>query len=145
MARSLTLTSGFGFALLAAAAFISTPVTRASAAVVMMASPPKTVTGDVLAGAKIFQRCAMCHTDDQGAGNRIGPNLFDVVGRKAASLSNFSYSSALKSSGITWTDDKLKEWVSGPQKVVPGTRMTFPGLSNQTQVNDLIAYLNTKK
>ncbi|MBU6299755.1 MAG: cytochrome c family protein [Alphaproteobacteria bacterium] len=145
MARSLIPAAGLGFAFLAATALAFIPATPASAAVVMMTSPPKAITGDVAAGAKVFQRCAMCHTDQQGAANRIGPNLFDVVGRKAASLPNFSYSSALKGSGITWTDDKLKEWVSGPQKVVPGTRMTFPGLSDQKQVDDLIAYLNSKK
>ncbi len=141
MARTLTAITGFG--LLAAAALAFLPARQADAAA-MMASTPKTA-GDPVAGAQVFERCAMCHTADKGAGNRVGPNLFGVVGRKAGTVPNFPYSTALKESGITWTDDKLKEWVAGPQKMLPGTRMMFSGLSDQKQIDDLIAYLNSKK
>lgn len=102
-------------------------------------------SGDAARGATIFQRCAMCHNANQGGGNGLGPNLFGVVGRKAASLPNFYYSPALKNSGIVWTDDMLVKWVQNPQKVVPGTRMVFAGLKNQQDIDDVIAFLHSKK
>ena len=64
-------------------------------------------SGDPAAGKTVFQRCAICHKVDKGAGNGVGPNLFGVVGRKSASLPDFEYSGPLKASGITWTDDNL--------------------------------------
>jgi cytochrome c len=96
-------------------------------------------------GKTIFGRCAICHTVQKGGGNGLGPNLFGVVGRKAASLPSFMYSGALKASGITWTPDKLKMWIAGPQRLVPGTKMAFGGLSNTSQIADVIAYLSTLK
>ena len=96
-------------------------------------------------GKTIFGRCAVCHTVNKGGSNGLGPNLFGVVGRKAASLSTFMYSGALKASGITWSNDKLKAWIGGPARLVPGTKMAFGGISNATQVDDVVAYLNTLK
>ena len=101
--------------------------------------------GNAANGAVIFQRCALCHSADKNGGNGVGPNLYGVAGRKAASLPDFPYSPALKKSGITWTDAKLKAWVSGPARVVPGTRMTFAGLTDPKQADDVVAYLHTKK
>src|SRR5271156_4192712 len=63
--------------------------------------------GDAKAGADVFKRCAVCHTDDKGGGDGLGPNLFDVVGRKAASRPDFAYSPALKKSAITWNEATL--------------------------------------
>jgi cytochrome c len=96
-------------------------------------------------GKIVFGRCAICHTVAKGGPDGLGPNLFGVVGRKAASLPSFMYSGALKNSGITWTNDKLKAWISGPMKLVPGTKMAFGGISNPSQVDDVVAYLNTLK
>ena len=101
--------------------------------------------GNAKQGETVFGRCAMCHTADKDGGNGLGPNLFGVVGRKAASLSGFSYSPALKGTNIVWTDDKLKAWLTAPQKMVPGTRMVFTGLKNAQEIDDVIAYLHTKK
>jgi cytochrome c len=100
---------------------------------------------DAASGKTVFARCAICHTVQKGGANGLGPNLFGVVGRKAASLSNFAYSAALKSSGITWTPDKLKSWVTGPAKMVPGTKMAFAGINNPKQADDVVAYLATLK
>jgi cytochrome c2 len=102
-------------------------------------------SGNAAHGAIVFQRCAMCHNANQGGGNGLGPNLFGVAGRKAASLPNFYYSPAMKASGIVWTDDMLKKWVQNPQKVVPGTRMVFAGLKQPQDIDDIIAYLHSKK
>ncbi len=96
-------------------------------------------------GKIVFGRCAVCHTVAKGGPNGLGPNLFGVVGRKAASLPSFMYSGALKNSGITWTNDKLAAWIAGPMRLVPGTKMAFGGISNPSQVADVVAYLNTLK
>lgn len=96
-------------------------------------------------GKTIFGRCAICHTVDKGGANGLGPNLFGVAGRKAAALPNYLYSGALKGSGITWTGDKLKAWISAPARLVPGTKMAFGGISNPGQVDDVVAYLGTLK
>src|ERR1700742_5074266 len=101
--------------------------------------------GDPAAGKAAFQQCAICHKADKGAGNGVGPNLFGIVGRKAASLPDFEYSGPLKASGITWTDDKLLSWVAGPAKMVPGTKMAFPGISSKATQRDVVAYLGTLK
>ncbi|HWA31203.1 MAG TPA: cytochrome c family protein [Rhizomicrobium sp.] len=100
---------------------------------------------DAKHGASVFARCAICHSDTKGAPAKIGPNLFDVVGRKAGSEANFSYSAAMKGSGITWTPDKLTAYVEHPQQVVPGNRMAFAGITSTTDAQDLVAYLETLK
>lgn len=101
--------------------------------------------GDAAKGKSYFARCAICHTAAKGAPNKIGPNLFGIVGRKAASLPGFFYSGAMKKSGITWNKDKLEAYIAKPQAVVPGNRMAFPGVSSHKQVEDIVAYLKTLK
>ena len=100
--------------------------------------------GDAAKGATVYQHCAACHSLQKGV-NGIGPSLFGVVGRKAGVEPGYSYSAALKSSGIVWTDDKLKEWFVNPKKLVPGTKMMLFGAVQGADADDLIAYLNTKK
>jgi cytochrome c len=99
--------------------------------------------GNAVQGKTYFNRCAICHSNAKGAPNRIGPNLFGVVGRKAGSLPNFFYSGAMKKSGITWSHEKLEAYIAKPQAVVPGNRMAFAGVSSHQQVEDLVAYLET--
>jgi cytochrome c len=101
--------------------------------------------GDAKAGADVFKRCAVCHTADKGGGDGLGPNLFGVVGRKAATRSGFAYSAPLKKAGITWTDANLTKWAAGPARMVPGTKMAFPGITSKKQQADLVAYLATLK
>ena len=139
MARFVRLASGFRATLLAA----GTLTFIAAAAQAAGGSGPG--AGNAAKGAVVFQRCAMCHNTNKDGGNGLGPNLFGVAGRKAAALPNFPYSTALKNSGMKWTDDKLKAWVSGPSRLVPGNRMMFAGLSDKQQIDDLIAYLHTRK
>ena len=92
-------------------------------------------------GKAVFSRCAACHTNIKGGPNGIGPNLFGVVGRKAAAKPDFSYSTALKNAHIVWTGQTLNAWIANPAKMVPGTRMVFAGISDPKQRADLIAYL----
>jgi cytochrome c len=101
--------------------------------------------GDPKAGADVFRRCAMCHTVDKGGSNGLGPNLFGVVGRKAGTLNDFQYSGKLKASGITWTPDNLTKWVARPAALVPGTKMSFAGLSSKSQQVNVVAYLQSLK
>jgi cytochrome c len=104
-----------------------------------------TAAGDAANGKDIFSRCSACHTVIKGGPDGIGPDLFGIVGRKAASRPNFSYSPALKNSGIIWTPDKLDAWIASPAKLVPGNRMAFGGIADAKQRADLVAYLATLK
>lgn len=96
---------------------------------------------DAAAGAKTFVVCRACHEIGPGAKVLVGPPLNGVVGRKAGTYPGFSYSKANEESGITWTPEELTKYLADPQKVVPGTKMIFPGLRNPRQVQDVIAYL----
>jgi cytochrome c len=95
-------------------------------------------------GKSTTRLCQACHTLDKGGPNRVGPNLWGVVGRKRASVPGYDYSSAMKAKGGTWTFDELNKFLAGPQKYIPGTKMTFAGVSNDKQRADLIAYLRTQ-
>jgi cytochrome c len=101
--------------------------------------------GDAKAGAMVFKRCAVCHTNDKGGGDALGPNLFGVVGRKAASREGFAYSGPLRKAGLVWNEASLTKWAAGPARMVPGTKMAFPGLTSKKQQADVVAYLGTLK
>jgi cytochrome c len=100
---------------------------------------------DASKGQALFVRCAVCHTAAKGGPNRLGPNLFGVVGRKAGTLASYPYSSAMTKSGIVWSADTLTHYLMGPANIVPGTKMTFAGFSSQQQADDMAAYLATLK
>jgi len=108
-------------------------------------STPALAAGDPVQGKAVFARCAICHNVEKDGGNGVGPNLFGVVGRKAASVDGFNYSGPLKASGVVWNDDNLSKWVAGPAKMIPGTKMAFGGIASKTQIADVVAYLNTLK
>jgi cytochrome c len=91
-----------------------------------------------------FAQCMSCHTVEAGK-NLIGPSLHGVVGRKAASLPGYAYSDALKASGLTWDEATLDKWIASPSKLVPGTKMTFFGLSDPAKRKELIDWLATQK
>ena len=95
-------------------------------------------TGDAAKGEVAFLQCKICH---QLAQNGIGPQLHGVVGRKAGTIPGFNYSDAVKGSGITWTPEKLFQFIEKPQRVMPGTKMTFAGVSDAQTRADIIAYL----
>lgn len=99
-------------------------------------------TGDAAKGKTAFATCATCHAVEAGV-NKIGPSLHAVVGRAAGSVAGYSYSAANKNSGITWTEDKLFQYLQNPQRVVPGTKMAFAGFSDAQKRADVIAYLKT--
>jgi cytochrome c len=95
------------------------------------------------AGQTVAKKCAACHTFEQGEPNKIGPNLWGVVGREVASLPDFSYSSALTEKGGVWDYEHLNQFVADPRGWAPGTKMTFAGLGKPEDRADLIAYLRS--
>ena len=96
--------------------------------------------GDAAAGEAAFAQCKVCHSLEEGKAT-IGPSLHKVIGRPAGSLAGYSYSAAMKSSGITWTEDKLFAYLEKPQAMVPGTKMSFAGYPEPQKRADLIAWL----
>lgn len=100
----------------------------------------KKMMGDPVHGKVIFNRCMVCHTIQPGV-NHIGPSLHGVVGRKAGSVPGFNYSVANRKSGIVWTEQKIYDYLKAPQQMVPGTKMTFPGLPKAQDRADVVSYL----
>lgn len=100
---------------------------------------------DAAAGEKVFMRCSICHSVTPGAGSTIGPRLNGVIGRKAGAAPGYQYSKAMAGSGLTWTKSNLDQYLTNPQKLVPGNKMAFAGLPNANDRANLIAYLATRK
>jgi cytochrome c len=102
------------------------------------ADPPQ---GDAAHGKTLYQACAACHSIDD---NDIGPKHRGVVGRPAASIADYSYSAALKKSGLTWDETTLDRWLTNPSALVPGTKMYFKIDDPQSRA-DIIAFLKEQK
>lgn len=102
--------------------------------------------GDAKAGEKVFRKCKACHMVGEKAKKRVGPPLNNIVGAKAGAQEGFRYSKAMKEKGeggLTWTEETLDSYLKKPRKVVPGTKMAFPGLKKDDDRADVIAYLKT--
>ncbi len=105
---------------------------------------PKLKDANVEKGKALYvQQCFTCHTVDKGGVNKVGPNQWDIVGRKKASHEGFSYSSALQAKGGDWTYEDINHMIFKPQAFVRGTKMAFAGLPKEQDRADLIAYLRT--
>lgn len=101
------------------------------------------LSAEAAAGNQVFRKCQACHSLQPGK-NGVGPSLAGIVGKKAASVTNYNYSSAMKSSNLTWDTKTLDAYLTDPQKVVPGNKMPFPGLKTENERNALLAYLATE-
>jgi cytochrome c len=97
--------------------------------------------GDPLRGKGLYQACASCHSLDE---NDLGPRHRGVVGRRAGSLQDYSYSAALKDSGLTWDEVTLDRWLTNPSALVPGTKMFFKIDDAQSRA-DIIAFFKEQK
>src|ERR1700716_1593436 len=96
---------------------------------------------DVAAGKSSFNKCLACHAIGEGAKNKVGPELNGLDGRKSGTAEGYSYSDANKNSGITWNESQFKEYIKDPKAKIPGTKMIFPGIKNEKEINDLWAFL----
>ncbi|MEM0928525.1 MAG: cytochrome c family protein [Pseudomonadota bacterium] len=100
---------------------------------------------DPVFGRRVFRQCAVCHEAAQGTGHRQGPNLWNIVGAEAGQHADFTYSRALKNSGLVWDDATLDAYIADPQGTVPGTRMGYFGSTSEADRRDIIAFLHTLK
>ncbi len=93
------------------------------------------------AGRRVFAQCRSCHVIQAGAPHRVGPNLHAVFGREIGTAEGFTYSQAVQDANFVWDADRLDHWLQNPQTFLPGNRMAFAGVRDETQRRDLIAYL----
>ena len=101
-------------------------------------------SADMGRGETSAKKCAACHTLRKGEPNKVGPNLWGVIGRPKAGVAGFNYSAAMKAKGGNWTLDELNEYLKNPKAMVPGTNMTFAGIPRAQERADLLTFLNSK-
>jgi len=99
------------------------------------------MAADPAAGEKAFAVCKACHKVGEGAKNGLGPTLNGVVGEAAGSVEGYNYSEAMKTSGLTWDEANLAGFLKNPKAKIPGNKMTFAGVKDDTKLVDIIAYL----
>lgn len=95
-------------------------------------------------GRLAFVRCVACHTSGADEPHKLGPNLHRIIGTRAAQVSDFDYSDALRSSGLTWNKDTLRRWIEDPAVLVPGTSMVYINTLSAAEVEALIVYLEAQ-
>lgn len=100
--------------------------------------------GNALSGAELFKPCVACHATEAGS-SKQGPSLHGIIGRKAGSLAGYAYSPAMKAFGKAWDAALLDSYLYDPAGTVPGTKMAYPGLKDENDRQDVIAYLATLK
>ena len=129
----------------------SRSVLSASLAPALIAMVPATslaLKGDAGRGERAFQRCYSCHSVDPNEKAKLqGPNLYRIMGRPAAAISDFEYSDAMRgkaAAGLIWDATTLDRYVADPESLVPGTRMSTPPLRDDQERADLIAYLSLR-
>jgi len=151
------LTFAFGLAILSELLFMAEAPARPGLEIVIKeagsdAAAPKAAavpieqlfqTASVEKGANVAKKCAACHNFQEGGGNKVGPNLYGIVGHDVAAAPGFAYSAAMKAKGGTWTALDLNHFLTNPKAAVPGTAMAFAGLPKDSERADLIAYLNS--
>lgn len=116
----------------------------AAAAALTLAPMGGAMAQDADAGQRVFNQCRACHTINQGGRNGVGPNLYGVWGRAAGAVEGFRYSAPMRAKageGLVWNEANMRAYLTDPKAVVPGGSMSFAGIRNEQQLNDLLAYL----
>lgn len=127
-----------------AAFIVEVPDEGAATAAAEEETPPLGVllaSADVESGKKVAKKCASCHTFDQAGKNKVGPNLWNILGALKAQVAGFSYSGAMADAGGQWGYAELDTFLANPKGVIKGTKMTFAGLRKAHDRANLIAYL----
>ena len=100
---------------------------------------------DLAAGEQSFRKCSPCHSVGEDARNKVGPALNGLDGRKSGTVADYSYSDANKKAEITWSEASFKDYIQNPMAKVPGTKMAFAGIKNDTEIANLWGYLKQFK
>ena len=98
--------------------------------------------GDVDHGKNVFKKCSACHSVNKGGKNKIGPALYNVLGRNVAALGNYKYSKALTAYGKSWTFEEMNGFLKKPQAYIKGTKMSFTGLKKEKDRASIILFMN---
>jgi cytochrome c len=115
--------------------------TPAQVKTLMASLPAPFNTADPEHGRHVFVQCAACHTNTKGGPNMTGPNLYGLFGRTVGTQPDYAYTYVVKTAGFKWDAARLDTWLTSPQAMLPGTKMSFPGLKNPKDRADVIAYL----
>ena len=97
-------------------------------------------TADPVKGKKVFKKCVACHSLQEGK-NKIGPSLYNLLGRKAGSVDGYKYSKAMKNSDVVWDEKSLNKFLTKPRKFIKKTKMSFRGIKKKSLRDDIISYL----
>ena len=100
--------------------------------------------GDLVHGEKVFKKCSACHMIASDGKNMIGPNLWNVIGRQAGSVSDYKYSKAMVAYAKQWSFEEMNSYLIKPQAYVKGTKMAFAGLRKEKDRASVILYMNSK-
>ena len=120
------------------------PTQQAAAPAQVEPIAPLLANADVQAGQAVAKACASCHTFDKGGANRVGPNLWGVVGGDKAHAQGFNYSQAMQAAEGNWTYEDLNKFLADPKGAVPGTRMAYAGIKKTQDRANLVAWLRTQ-
>jgi cytochrome c len=110
--------------------------------VLLFLAPRPGEAADIASGQAEFNKCKICHTVEAGGRSMVGPNLHGIFGRQAGIADKFAYSEAMQKSGIAWDDETLTKYLHNPKEMVPGGKMAFPGIKDDEQIANLLAYLH---
>ncbi len=114
----------------------------AAAGLLVAASGAVLADGDVEDGKKVFNKCKVCHTLEEGQ-HKIGPSLAGVIGRPAGTAEGFKYSDAMKESGVVWDEASIDKYLADPKGFIPGNKMAFAGLKKEEERANVIAYIES--